>query len=503
MKHTKRLKTISLLAAAAMALGLGLLPFQADAAAKKAAAKHSTGKAGAKSSGKPGSKASAKSKPKLNAKAGGKHAKVGAKKVAGPTVISTPAPPVAMLARLPEARIQTGCLALPVGAGSEAQLGVTALQLQVLVQTAAQEAATDASSTRCAPYAAVAFAGSSPATSALAFLPSDDRRALIATRLQADIQTPPHWQDLEADLPVVREVWLQSQALLSASADGNDLVPAYLMHELGLLVKHMRKQSGAGEAAMVRALIQGEDEEANLAAVELVDPATGQALDSVVWVARDGEPGAYISSRGVEYERMLWQAPVDFRRISRGIGASSMLVHKRVRVTLKAKKGKKPRSKMVVRAFQYKSQHIGIDFAAATGTPVVSVAEGDVVFSGWRGGYGNLVVIQHGSETTTHYGHLSAFAPGLQEGAHVRRGQEIGLVGSTGFSTGPHLHFEIRKNAKYMDPANPMQTLPVWTMLPQEHETVLTRLLQLEVTRAQSFMRTARAQQLAQPAVGQ
>ncbi len=491
MKHSKRITSLSLLAAGLFGLGLALMPLRAEAKTTQAA--------------KTAKSAKATRATKL-AKPGKPTAKT--RKSAGPAVIHLPSPPAAVLARLTETAIQTGCLPLPLSDGLQTQLGISAQQLQALMQTPLQAAGgvdAEPSPKRCAPYAtafATAFLpGAQQLASAFAVLLADDRRALVANNLQIEGQSKASWQDLDSALPAVRELWLPSNALAGAGADGSDAVPPHLLHELGLLVKHMRQQTSAGDSALVRVLIQSpgslaqdQEEESSLAAVELVDAFTGQALDSAVWVGRDSEPGAYISSRGVEYERMLWQAPVDFRRISRGIGASSMLVHKRVRVQLKAKKGRKPQSKLVVRAFQYKTQHIGIDFAAATGTPVVSVAEGEVLFSGWRGGYGNLVIVQHGSELSTYYGHLSAFSPELREGLKVRRGQQIGLVGSTGFSTGPHLHFEIRKGANYVDPTNPAQKLPVWTLLPQEREAVLTRLLQLQVTRSVSFMRLAHAQ---------
>ena len=141
-----------------------------------------------------------------------------------------------------------------------------------------------------------------------------------------------------------------------------------------------------------------------------------------------------------------------------------------------------------MRSFRARGQHIGIDFVAPTGTPVTTVADGEVVFAGRRGGYGNLVVIGHGGALFTYYGHLSAFAPELLEGAKVGRGQQIGLVGSTGFSTGPHLHFEIRKGTAYVDPSNPDIRLPAWMLRPGEHEAFLTRLMQLEATRSRTVV---------------
>jgi len=94
--------------------------------------------------------------------------------------------------------------------------------------------------------------------------------------------------------------------------------------------------------------------------------------------------------------------------------------------------------------------HAGIDWAAATGTPVRAAASGRVVHAGERGGYGNAVIIDHGGALATMYAHLSVIAVG--GGADVQRGQVIGAVGSTGFSTGPHLHFEVRVAGSPVDP---------------------------------------------------
>ncbi|MFV1490688.1 M23 family metallopeptidase [Phaeobacter sp. JH72H1] len=96
--------------------------------------------------------------------------------------------------------------------------------------------------------------------------------------------------------------------------------------------------------------------------------------------------------------------------------------------------------------------HTGVDFAAARGTPVQSTAPGRVSFIGWRGGYGRVVEIAHGSDTMTRYAHLSAVPDGLAQGQRVTAGDVIGRVGATGTATGPNLHYEVLVDGRPTDP---------------------------------------------------
>lgn len=96
--------------------------------------------------------------------------------------------------------------------------------------------------------------------------------------------------------------------------------------------------------------------------------------------------------------------------------------------------------------------HHGLDYSAPTGTPVSTIGDGTVVFKGWKGGYGNCVDIRHANGYKTRYGHLSRFAANLSRGKRVKMGELIGYVGSTGLSTGPHLHFELHKDGVPINP---------------------------------------------------
>jgi murein DD-endopeptidase MepM/ murein hydrolase activator NlpD len=96
--------------------------------------------------------------------------------------------------------------------------------------------------------------------------------------------------------------------------------------------------------------------------------------------------------------------------------------------------------------------HKGVDYAAANGTPVMAAGEGKVIFRGKKGGYGNTVIVQHGGNITTLYAHLSKFNRQARNGSRVKQGQTIGYVGQSGLATGPHLHYEYRKNGAYLNP---------------------------------------------------
>jgi len=96
--------------------------------------------------------------------------------------------------------------------------------------------------------------------------------------------------------------------------------------------------------------------------------------------------------------------------------------------------------------------HKGVDYAAPAGTPVRSTSDGIIAFKGIKGGYGNVIELQHGSRYRTVYAHLSGFARNVRTGKHVSQGQIIGYVGQTGLASGPHLHYEFRVDGVHRNP---------------------------------------------------
>jgi murein DD-endopeptidase MepM/ murein hydrolase activator NlpD len=103
--------------------------------------------------------------------------------------------------------------------------------------------------------------------------------------------------------------------------------------------------------------------------------------------------------------------------------------------------------------------HQGIDYAAPKGTPIQATAQGKVAFIGRQSGYGNVIFIEHAKGYSTVYAHQNRFKKGLKQGTNIEKGQIIGYVGSTGISTGPHLHYELRIDDRPVDPSQTKQQL--------------------------------------------
>ncbi len=155
----------------------------------------------------------------------------------------------------------------------------------------------------------------------------------------------------------------------------------------------------------------------------------GSKTLQAVWFGQpDSDEGGYYDMNGKSLKKAFLKSPLEFSRVTSGF---SMRVH--------------PISG------QWK-QHKGIDFAAPVGAAIRATGDGVVEFAGSQGGYGNLVVVQHGSNYSTAYAHMSRFANGIQRGSKVSQGDIIGYVGTTGWSTGPHLHYEFRVGNEARNP---------------------------------------------------
>jgi murein DD-endopeptidase MepM/ murein hydrolase activator NlpD len=147
---------------------------------------------------------------------------------------------------------------------------------------------------------------------------------------------------------------------------------------------------------------------------------------SAVWFTDAHGKGAYFDFSGQSKKRAFLASPMEFSRVTSGF---AMRMHP------------------ILNTWK---QHKGVDYGAPTGTPIRAVGEGVIDFAGWQNGYGNVVEIRHSNLRSTLYAHMSRID--VTRGAHVEEGQRIGAVGSTGWATGPHLHFEFKVAGLQRDP---------------------------------------------------
>lgn len=169
----------------------------------------------------------------------------------------------------------------------------------------------------------------------------------------------------------------------------------------------------------------------------------GHIFRAVHFEFPDGKSAGYYTPEGRSMHKQFLRAPVDFTRISSGFTL------RRFHPILN-----------IIRA------HKGVDYAAPTGTAIKAAGDGRVSFIGVQGGYGRVIILDHGNSITTLYGHMSRFASSLRVGNRVSQGQTIGFVGQSGAATGPHLHYEYRINGTHKDP----RTVPLPNALPIPHE---------------------------------
>ena len=188
-----------------------------------------------------------------------------------------------------------------------------------------------------------------------------------------------------------------------------------------------------------------------------------------VYFRPDNGRAGYYSPDGLSMRKTFLRTPVEFARISSRFST-----------------GRKHPVLNKIRA------HKGVDYAAPKGTAIRATGDGKVVYRGRKGGYGKAVVIQHGSQYSTLYAHLSKYARSAKSGRKVKQGQIIGYVGSTGLATGPHLHYEFRVNGVHRNPLTvrfpSAKPLPkqYHAKLKQVSDTLLARLQQKQQTQLAS-----------------
>jgi murein DD-endopeptidase MepM/ murein hydrolase activator NlpD len=252
-------------------------------------------------------------------------------------------------------------------------------------------------------------------------------------------------------------------------------LPQNVRWQLGILVPQMSGRLPLDpDAYTVRMVVESpaETEAEHLQSVEILDSTSGKRVDGVWWLERPDGPGVFIGIEGLMYQRQLWDSPIKYVVKSRGVGPAVTTYWRRLPAP-KGSTGKGPVKAVAVRGY-----HQGADLMAPKGTEVHAVGDATVTFAGFQqGGYGNLIILDHGRGYQTYYAHLSRITPGVKAGAKVLSGEVIGLVGSTGHSTAPHLHFETRKDSKYIDPFDETRQLDFWLLTADDQERLAMELL--------------------------
>ena len=212
-------------------------------------------------------------------------------------------------------------------------------------------------------------------------------------------------------------------------------LPDAVVHQLTQIFSnqidfHRTLRKGA-RFSVVYEVLEADGEPVRTGRVLTAEFDNGNKSFEAVWFQEPGQKGGYFSLDGQSLSRSYLASPVAFSRKTSGF---AIRLHP---------------------IFKTRQAHKGVDYAAPTGTPAQTVGDGVVSFAGWQGGYGNVVEVRHGNGHSSLYAHLSKIH--VRVGQTVQKGQTIGAVGSTGWSTGPHLHFEFRVNGVHVDPQRIIQ----------------------------------------------
>jgi len=224
-----------------------------------------------------------------------------------------------------------------------------------------------------------------------------------------------------------------SSSLYAASDEARlpDAVVSQLTDIFSSQIDFHRTLRKGARFGVVYEVLEADGEPVRTGKVLSAEFVNGDKTYQAVWFQEPGQKGGYYGFDGKSLRRAYLAAPVAYSRKTSGMG---MRLHP---------------------IFQTRHIHRGVDYAAPTGTPTYTVGDGVVEFAGVQGGYGNVVIVRHANNHSTVYAHLSRIQ--VRKGQIVTQGQVIGAVGSTGWSTGPHLHFEFRINGVHTDPQRIIQ----------------------------------------------
>ena len=256
------------------------------------------------------------------------------------------------------------------------------------------------------------------------------------TRLSMSRNAQGAWQVVEETVPLQSQTRLASGTIRSSlfAASDEARIPdsiAVQMAELFAADIDMHRELRRGDTfSVVYEALTADGEPiawaqgtGRVLAAEFIN---GGKTYQAAWFRDANGRGGYFDFSGQSKRRAFLASPMEFSRMTSGF---AMRFHP---------------------LLQKWRAHLGVDYAAPTGTPVRTVGDGLVEFAGWQNGYGNVVQIKHNNERSTLYAHMSRID--VKKGQRIEQGQRVGAVGSTGWSTGPHLHFEFRVNGQHQDP---------------------------------------------------
>jgi murein DD-endopeptidase MepM/ murein hydrolase activator NlpD len=245
-------------------------------------------------------------------------------------------------------------------------------------------------------------------------------------------RTPQGFTAIQETAPLVANTQYSGAVVetsLFAAADEAripDSVTSQLSEIFSSQIDFHRSLRKGSRFSVVYEALEADGEPLRTGKVLSAEMVNGTKSFQAVWFQESGQKGDYYSLDGKSLKNTFLAAPVRFSRMTSGFG---MRVHP---------------------LFQTNRAHLGVDYAAATGTPAMSVADGVVEFAGMQSGYGNVVIVKHSPSQSTFYAHLNHI--NVSKGKSVKQGEVVGTVGSTGWATGPHLHFEFRINGVHVDP---------------------------------------------------
>nr|WP_231943325.1 M23 family metallopeptidase [Hydrogenophaga crassostreae] len=272
------------------------------------------------------------------------------------------------------------------------------------------------------------------------WLPDDERQfsRLRVERVGQEFKTEIDSQDLSVSSRVASGIIESSLFAATDSVDLPDSVAIQLAEMFASDIDFRRDLRRGDRFNVVYESLDGDGEPLRAGRVLSAEFINNGKKHEAVWFQDGSQKGAYYGFGGESSRKAFLASPLEFSRVSSGYGL-------RFHPILGRKKA-----------------HLGVDYAAPTGTPVRTTADGVITFAGTQNGYGNVIEVSHRGGKSTLFAHLSRID--VKRGERVEQGQFIGAVGTTGRSTGPHLHFEFRDHGVHQDPleiARESENIPI------------------------------------------